>query len=32
MRLPTGKIEIDAKDPQFLQTVRGLGYRLLTQG
>ena len=26
------KIEIDSKDPQFLQTVRGLGYRLFTQG
>jgi len=24
------KIEIDAKDPQFLETVRGLGYRLVT--
>ncbi|MDX1415930.1 MAG: winged helix-turn-helix domain-containing protein [Candidatus Promineifilaceae bacterium] len=26
------KLEIDAKDPQFLQTVRGLGYRLVTRG
>lgn len=26
------KIEINPKEPQFLQTVRGLGYRLITQG
>lgn len=26
------KIEIDPKEPQFLETVRGLGYRLVTQG
>ena len=26
------KIEMDAKDPLFLQTVRGLGYRLIAQG
>jgi len=26
------KIEINPKDPRFLQTVRGLGYRLMTQG
>ena len=25
------KIELDPKDPQFLQTVSGLGYRLETQ-
>ena len=26
------KIEMDAKEPRFLETVRGLGYRLITQG